>query len=110
MPFSRLVARLSLFSALVVGGCYVETGPPPASDPSYVAVPPPAPPPPAPEAAPPPPSGDSAWIPAAHRWNGHAYEVQHGHYEKKPRPEAQYVAGHWEKRGGGHNWIEGHWQ
>src|ERR1039457_1554054 len=45
-----------------------------------------------------------------HRWNGHDYEVQRGHYERKPHPNAQYVAGHWEKRDRGHTWVEGHGQ
>ena len=110
MSAYRLVATLPLLSALLVSGCYVEPGPPPAADPTYVEAPPPAPPPPPPEAAPPAPSPDSVWVPAAHRWNGRGYEVQRGHYERKPNPNAQYVAGHWEKRDRGHTWVEGHWQ
>ena len=110
MSINKIAATLPLLSTLLVSGCYVESGPPPAADPTYVAVPPPAPPPPPPEVAPPAPSPDSVWVPAAHRWNGREYEVQRGHYERKPHANAQYVAGHWEKRDRGHVWVEGRWQ
>ena len=118
---NRLLASLPVLAVLLMSGCYVEPGPPapanptyvqapPPANPVYVEAPPPAPPPPPPETVPPPPSPDSAWVPASHRWNGRDYEVQRGHYERKPHANAQYVGGHWEKRDRGHTWVEGHWQ
>ncbi len=107
---NRIVAALPLLSALLVSGCYVESGPPAAADPTYVQAPPPAPPPPPPEAVPAAPSPEHVWVPGYHRWNGRAYDWQAGHYERRPRPNAQYVTGHWEQRDRGHVWVEGHWQ
>jgi hypothetical protein len=96
---------------LVASGCYVESGPPPASNASYaVEAPPPAPPAQETETVPPAPGPDFLWIAGAHRWNGRAYEWQRGHYERKPQPHAQYSPGHWEKQSRGHRWIEGRWQ
>jgi hypothetical protein len=104
-------ATLALLSVLAVNGCYVDAGTaPPAADPTVVEVPPPPPPAPAPEAIPPAPGPEYTWVPGAHRWNGHAYEYQRGHYERKPHPSAQYAPGHWEKQQRGHKWVEGHWQ
>jgi hypothetical protein len=108
---NRLLAALPVLSGLLVSGCYVESGPPPATaEPVYVQAPPPAPAPPAPEAVPPAPSPEHAWVPGYHRWNGRAYEWQNGHYERRPHSNARYVAGHWERRDRGHTWVEGHWQ
>ena len=101
---------VALVSGLALTGCYVESGPPPASDPSLVEVPPPPPPPPAAEAIPPSPGPDYVWIAGAHRWNGRAYEWQRGHYERKPQPNARYNPGHWEKQNRGHRWVEGRWE
>ncbi len=109
MRFS--ITTLPVLSALLLCGCYVESGPP-AADPTYVESesPPPPPPPPPPEAVPVSPGPNYVWVAGYHRWNGRSYDWQRGHYEPRPRANAQYVAAHWEKRGRGHAWVDGHWQ
>ena len=118
----RVFALPLLLTGLLASGCYAEAGASTSSSPAYVepappppqAVvvqsPPPAPAPPPPEVVPPPPSPEHIWIVGYHRWNGRAYEWQRGHYERRPHANARYVAGHWEMRGSGHVWIDGHWQ
>ena len=107
---NRLLAALPVLAILSISGCYVESGTPPPANPAYVEAPPPAPTPPPPEAVPPAPSPEHVWVAGYNRWNGRAYEWQSGHYERRPHSNAQYVAGHWEKRDRGHVWVDGHWQ
>ncbi len=108
---------LFAFSCLCVSGCYVVTdpppaqsAPPPAAEPVMVEAPPPPPPAPPPEAAPPPPSPDHYWVVGYHRWNGHGYRWERGHYERRPHARARYVPAHWEARGNAHVWMEAHWE
>jgi hypothetical protein len=46
------------------------------------------------------------WVAGAHRWDGHRYIYEGGHYD---RANARYVQGHWEERGKGKVWVNGHW-
>lgn len=108
MRFARSVALAVL--PLVVG-CYVEAEPVSApSDPNEVVVAnPPPPPPPPPEPAPPPPQPGQVWVAGYHRWDGRQYVYERGHYERPPRSNSRYVPGHWEARGRGKVWVNGHW-
>jgi hypothetical protein len=105
--------------AAAPAGCYVETGPA-EPDPAYAPAPaaepvvyeaPPAPPP-APVAEPIPasPGPEYYYVQGYQRWDGHRYQWTRGHYERRPRANARYVAAHWEPRGRGRVWVEGHWQ
>jgi hypothetical protein len=97
-------------AAVSLAGCYVRTGGTPTHTSSYEYAPaPPAAPPPQAEAVPPAPNAQSYWVAGHYRWNGRAYDWQHGHYEARPTPTAQYVQGHWEQRGNRHYWVDGHW-
>jgi WXXGXW repeat (2 copies) len=106
LPRSVFLAVLPLLA-----GCYVEAQPmPPPSDPNEVVVDnPPPPPPPQPEPAPPPAPPGGVWVNGYHRWDGHAYVWEGGHYEQPPRHGARYVPGHWEERKHGKVWVNGHW-
>jgi len=74
-------------------------------------VEPPAPPPPQIEPPPPPPpSPEHVWIAGAYGWSGGRYTWERGHYERRPRPNARYAAGHWEATGRGHVWVAPHWE
>jgi WXXGXW repeat (2 copies) len=99
-----------LLSALTLAGCYVSTEPvAPASQGEVVVTNPPPPPPLPPEVAPPPPAPGAVWVAGAHRWDGHGYVYEKGHYENPPRPNTRYQAGHWERRSNGKAWVNGHW-
>jgi hypothetical protein len=69
----------------------------------------PAPPPPQVEVVPAAPGPDFFWVRGYHRWDGHHYVWMGGRYERRPHPNAQWRAAHWETRGRGHVWIEGNW-
>jgi hypothetical protein len=58
------------------------------------------------------PSADyDYWIAGYWDWDGHWYWMQ-GYWTRKPSPEAEWVAGHWDEFGmdGGYRWIGGHWR
>jgi outer membrane biosynthesis protein TonB len=129
MRTTSLLGYLLACSSLALGACYVEPAPPPAVAPPppqpvvyqqpapppapaevVVEAPPPPPAPPPPEPVPPPPSPEHYWVVGYHRWDGHAYVWERGHYERRPRPNARYVNGHWEARGRGHVWVESRWE
>ena len=102
------VGFVTLFAAApALGGCYVESGPPPDTAVAYENPPPP--PPPEPEVVTVSPGPDYVWIGGYHRWNGRSYGWTRGHYERRPHREARYAPGHWEHRGRGHVWVEGRW-
>ncbi len=98
-------------ASFTLAGCYVSTEPvAPASQGEVVVADPPPPPPLPPEVAPPPPPEPGAvWVAGAHRWDGHAYVYERGHYEHPPRANARYQQGHWEQRGNGKAWVNGRW-
>jgi hypothetical protein len=97
-----------LTSALA--GCYVETQPVAADASGEVVVAdPPPPPPPLVEPPPPPAEPGTLWVAGYHRWDGRAYVWERGHYERPPRANARFLPGHWEARGRGKVWINGHW-
>jgi WXXGXW repeat (2 copies) len=108
VSFGRSVAIAAL--PLVVG-CYVEAGqaPPPYGPNEVVVADPPPPPPPPPEPAPPPAPAGQVWVAGYHRWDGHKYVYERGHYERPPHSNARYVPGHWEARGQGKVWVNAHW-
>ena len=101
------LAGVALLSTLC-GGCYVESEPVAPAQGEVVAEPPP-PPPPVVEPPPPPAPPNQVWVAGYHRWDGHQYQWQAGHYEKPPRSNARYEAGHWEQRGNRKAWVEGRW-
>jgi hypothetical protein len=106
--------RTSLFwiapACVLVAGCYVRAEPaaPVAQGEVVVAEAPPAPPPVA-EPVPPPPEAGVVWVAGFHRWDGHRYVWERGHYMRPPHRNARFVPGHWEARGRGKVWINGHW-
>ncbi len=57
-----------------------------------------------------PPHAGWVWVDGYHRWDGHRYVWVHGHWAHPPRPEAVWVAHHWERRNGGWVLVEGHWR
>ena len=113
---------IAMLSMVFTGACYVEhehehrgayAPPPPPPPQGQVIVEQPPPPPPAPQpdpVAPPPPSPDDVWVGGYQRWNGQAYAWQPAHYEHRPRPNARYSNGHWEKRAKGSVWVDAHWE
>ena len=113
MKSSLMLLPVVCVALASLAGCYVETEPMPATASAdgevVVDNPPPAPAPvaEAPPAAPPQPG--MIWVAGYHRWDGHAYQWERGHYERPPRPESRYVQGHWEARGRGKVWVNGHW-
>ncbi|MET0792605.1 MAG: hypothetical protein ABW061_13880 [Polyangiaceae bacterium] len=105
-----IVAPLLALSSITLAGCYVGTDPvAPASPGEVVVAEPPPPPPLPPEAVPPPPAPGAVWVAGAHRWDGHGYVYEKGHYDRPPRANARYEQGHWEQRGNGKAWVNGHW-
>lgn len=84
---------------------------------SYPApeVVPEAPPPPRAETPPPPPPlapGAIAyvWQPGRWAWTGASYVWVQGRYVESPRVTAQWVPGHWQRRGAaGWEWVDGRW-
>jgi hypothetical protein len=97
-----------LLTSITLSGCYVTAEPaaPASQGDVYVGAPPPPLP---PEVAPPPPAPGAVWVAGAHRWDGHGYVYEKGHYDRPPRPNARYEQGHWEQRGNGKAWVNGHW-
>jgi hypothetical protein len=49
------------------------------------------------------------WHAGYHRWDGQRYVWVPGTYERTPYEHARWVEGHWDHRGGGYVWREGHW-
>lgn len=100
----------SLFALALLGGCTIQTLPPPAAGgEAYVAEEPAAPPAPPAEVIPPAPSNEHVWVAGHYQWEGHAYRWEKGRYERRPRPAATYVPAHWEQRARGRAWVDGHW-
>jgi len=111
MNRSNLLISSLCVAVMYTAGCYVETGPAvaPAADGEVVVADPPPPPAPVVEPPPPPaPAPDMIWVAGAHRWDGRGYVYDRGHYERPPRAGSRYVAGHWEARGRGKVWVNGH--
>ena len=105
-----VVSSTLLIASVTLAGCYVSTEPvAPAAQGEVVVADPPPPPPLPPEVVPPPPQPGAVWVAGAHRWDGHGYVYERGHYDRPPRPNAHYQQGHWEQRGNGKAWVNGHW-
>jgi len=62
------------------------------------------------EVIPPSPGVDFIWRPGYWRWGGTEHVWVGGEWMRRPRPGAEWVAGHWGERGGGWVWVEGHWR
>ena len=106
LALAGFVCALSTLCA----GCYVETEPvAPAAQGEVLYNDPPPPPPPVAEAPPAAAPPNTVWVAGYHRWDGHQYQWQAGHYERPPRANARYEAGHWEQRGKGKAWVDGRW-
>ncbi|HEY4012880.1 MAG TPA: hypothetical protein VGM06_06065 [Polyangiaceae bacterium] len=105
IPMSRTLIVFTSLAALPALGCYVEAR---TADAEEVGAPPPEPPPQV-EVVPASPGPDYVWIAGFHRWDGRGYVWVRGHYDRRPRQQAQWVRAHWERRGRGHVWVEGHW-
>jgi hypothetical protein len=112
MNRSHVLISSLCVAAACLAGCYVETEPAgaPVAEGEVVVADPPPPPPPVAEAPPAPGPPGTVWVAGAHRWDGHAYVWERGHYDRPPRAGSGYVAGHWEQRGNrGKVWVNGHW-
>jgi hypothetical protein len=57
------------------------------------------------------PGIDYAWIGGHWQWN-HGWVWLHGHYDRHPHfhPGGGWEGGHWDRRGAGWAWHEGHWR
>jgi len=49
------------------------------------------------------------WQPGYWRWNGTAHEWHEGRYVTRPRAGAVWIPGHWDRKGQGWIYVEGHW-
>jgi hypothetical protein len=56
------------------------------------------------------PGPDFIWIRGYHRWDGTRFVWTPGRWERRPRPAAVWVDGHWARHRRGWYWIEGHWR
>ncbi|MBZ5619700.1 MAG: hypothetical protein LAQ69_13400 [Acidobacteriia bacterium] len=50
------------------------------------------------------------WVGGYHRWDGRTYEWVPGRWELPPRRHAHWVAHRYVRRGGGWEFVEGHWR
>ena len=112
------LSRRSLLATPVVaatlGACTATTTTrtvvqPAPSNVAVVTVEPPAPRYEAVVALPPDRAAREVWQPGHWRWEGREYGWVPGHYAVRPRPNANWVATRWERRGSGWVMIEGHW-
>jgi|SRR5579863_1193337 hypothetical protein len=108
----RTHVSLLALTALPMGGCYVEPGPPPPQGQAEVVVQgePPAPPAAEVEVVPAAPSPEHVWVPGYHRWWGGRYVWVAGRYERRPHPAARWEGAHWEVRPNGRVFVEGRWR
>jgi hypothetical protein len=56
------------------------------------------------------PSPQHVWIGGYHRWDGHGYVWEKGHWEVPPHPHAVWVAPKWTHRNDGYVFVEGRWR
>jgi hypothetical protein len=56
------------------------------------------------------PSHGHVWIAGYHRWDGHAYVWEKGHWELPPREHAVWVGPRWRHRHDGWVFVEGRWR
>ncbi len=57
-----------------------------------------------------PPHPEAVWIEGYWQHRGGEWVWVAGHWEKRPRPHAHWIPGRWEPRNGGWVWIKGHWE
>jgi hypothetical protein len=69
-----------------------------------------APPPPRREVVPARPVPGQVWISGYWTWHGDRHIWVGGHFERPPHARARWVEPRWERRGGGHLFIEGFWR
>ncbi|MBS0539727.1 MAG: YXWGXW repeat-containing protein [Proteobacteria bacterium] len=50
------------------------------------------------------------WQPGYWRWNGHEHVWHEGRYVPRPRPHAEWVPAHYDRRPGGWVFVDGHWR
>lgn len=74
------------------------------------APPPPPAPPTAFEIIPPAPISNAVWIPGYWDFNGSGYAWLPGHWEVPPQNAHNYVAAHWENRGGSTVYVPSYWR
>jgi hypothetical protein len=111
----RTHVSLLALTAVALGGCYAEAGPPPPAPPQgeaevVVQGEPPPPPPVQVEVVPAAPSPEYFWVAGYHRWWGGRYVWVAGRYERRPHPAARWEGAHWEARGNGRVFVEGRWR
>jgi hypothetical protein len=84
--------------ALVPGGTVVATMPempaPPAEE-SVIAAS---------------PGAAYVWVKGCYNWDGARYLWTPGAWVQTPRPNAVWVAGHWQPTNGGYVWVSGFWR
>jgi len=66
------------------------------------------PPPPQAEVRPASPAPNAVWIDGHWNWRGGRYVWVPGHWDRNPK--GSWVAGHWDKRGRRWVWVPGHWR
>ncbi len=56
------------------------------------------------------PYPEAVWIEGYWQHRGGEWVWLPGHWERRPKPHAHWVPGRWEPRGAGWVWIKGHWE
>lgn len=56
------------------------------------------------------PGSDFVWHAGHWRWIDEEHVWIPGHWVHRPHPRAEWVEPHWEQRGGGYFFVEGHWR
>jgi len=100
--FKQFFAAAVLGGALTAGSaCAAPAGR------VYVTAVPPAP---VVEVRRPAPGRGYVWVEGYHRWNGRAYAWVPGRWVAKPRSNARWIKGHWERSKKGYYYVQGHWK
>ena len=102
-----LLTVLALSPALM--SCAVRVAPAPVPVVSEQVIIRDAPPPPREEVIVEAPSPRHIWVPGHWVWHGE-WIWEPGHWRMRPHPHAAWIAGYWERRGGGWVWVNGYWR
>jgi hypothetical protein len=103
------LSRRNVVSAFIVGASGLIAGACVAVERDVVAAPPPALKAEIVPVLPPERAALEYWQPGHWRWNGREYVWVEGRYVVRPRPQAVWVAPHWDRRRSGWVFVEGHW-
>src|SRR5919197_4675511 len=109
IPAMRRSTLMLLIGAGALGGAWLMPGVLPPAVAQPADVAPQPPPPPQGESPGPPPNPDAVWIPGHWQWRGGKYEWAAGRWETAP-PGSSYVPGRHKKTGPGWVWEPGRWR